>query len=130
MLIKIIAVVLVAVSSGCSQRRADPKRAERPATPKPVEVSWPESIDMSKIKIAHTGATQVPFDKKKDPKLISKQYLNFDKKVLNSIGITTAIFYLTDKNIFYVLCDCQQGHVDGYQGPFKGDPRVILKAEE
>jgi hypothetical protein len=133
MLLKIIAVMLFVVSSGCSQRRADPKRAERPETPGPAaEVSWPESIDMSRIEIEHRGATKVvPFDRKKDPNLISKQYLNWDKKkVLHSIGITTTIYYLKDKDVFYVLCDCQQGHVDGYQGPFNGDPRVILKAEE
>jgi|ETNmetMinimDraft_26_1059896.scaffolds.fasta_scaffold63677_1 hypothetical protein len=98
-------------------------------TPGALNVSWPDSVDMGKIPMEHRSATKVPFDYS-DPHLISKQYLNWDKKVLNSIGMATTIFYLTDENVFYVLCDCGQGHIDGYQGPFTGDPRIILETEE
>jgi hypothetical protein len=123
---KLITIALCLVSVGCL-KHSEGQFGKRPDKLKAEEHSWPSSIDLDKIDIRHTEfSNEAPFDQR-DPNLISKEYLNFDKKVLNSIGIVTKIYYLSDENVFYVICDCLQGHGDGIQGPFQGDPRIVLK---
>jgi hypothetical protein len=44
----------------------------------------------------------------------------------------TYVFYLPKQKVFYLYGDCAMGHADLVQGPYAGDPRVVLKklAEE
>jgi hypothetical protein len=42
-------------------------------------------------------------------------------------GTGTYVFYLPERQIFYLWGDCHMGHADLGQGPFAGDPRVVLK---
>ena len=39
----------------------------------------------------------------------------------------TYVFYLPEQKIFYLWGDCGMGHADVGQGPYAGDPRVVLK---
>jgi hypothetical protein len=39
----------------------------------------------------------------------------------------THVFYLPKQKVFYLWGDCGMGHADLVQGPFAGDPRLVLK---
>lgn len=41
----------------------------------------------------------------------------------------TDVFWVPEQNVFFLRSDCDGHHVDGYIGPFEGDPRVVLEPE-
>lgn len=41
-------------------------------------------------------------------------------------GLITTVYFLVEQDEFYIQSDCEMGHADGFLGPFKGNPKVIL----
>lgn len=57
--------------------------------------------------------------------------VSYDYHYLGGVGhartTLTRVYYLPREHIFYLMGDCMMGHFDEWTGPFRGDPRVVLR---
>ena len=85
--------------------------------------------DLSDNKWAVTVFQSSVFTEKSEvrPEVLSQKYPFVRVDGHGSVFSPTTVYYLPKENIFFIRVDCVMGHFDLPLGPFKGDPRIVLK---
>lgn len=111
--------------------------------PSETKLTWPKTATFARISGGSEGdrsAEQRKAFAEDEPRLPSTpRHLRpepvFDPKVFvhaykgpyqDPMSRQTTVFFLSDKNRFYVLENCEANHLDLLIGPFEGDPRIVL----
>lgn len=89
---------------------------------------WPELISFEKLELRKEHYKQSYNSTK--PEFLEHK-IKVETKMYNIEGPTghglyTTVYYLPNADEFWVHSDCEMGHADGFLGPFKGNPKVLL----
>ena len=139
--LRITVTLLITMGASCSGK-VPPSGAALDAS-----FDWPEHPDWSALEGNPSAFCEHwPLDRDSDD-IVSREYwggnagglLTVDtggwpvesqpprSPIAHTTALRATVYFVRSQNVFYVVHDCTQGHLDCLYGPFIGDPRRVLR---
>lgn len=128
---RILALAALLALAGCSEKKSAAPAARAPSVD---SEGWPTALYFHRLQMPQEQlrrqATQgtAPGYNLMGAGVIKKHYDQIGPTAHGAVN-GTDVFWIPDKGVFFLRSDCGGHHVDGYIGPFQGDPRVVLEPE-
>lgn len=131
-LIGLFCVVALAACTQNEPQQGEPTVPATRRTVRPGEDGWPKILYFHRLSASEEELRRQALDgaapgyNLEAPAVIAAHYDEVGPTAHGASGGTT-VYWVKEKNEFFIRSDCKGHHVDGFLGPFTGDPREVLK---